>query len=403
MTFFKKTISFFLTTILILAISSCGKPIPTTTSTEENSEEALQSTTESSAVPTELSEDLYSFQFKLERVLYELPCSLEHFTEEGWVMDKDETVSDIMPEDWELGVEFSKGGNSIYLEFYNDTVNSLPYTECPVISINIDHYLVNEKVPSFVLPKDIDMNSTYEEIVEAYGEPTKVDEYSYSKNISYIAESFYHEITFQTDGSTGAIKGIDITNYPYPEDDTVFSPDEIPAADSSVNYTPPTELGDTWENGNLSLDGDLYHLPAPVSVFLENGWAFNGNTGYTKLASGDYDSNITIRKGNTILKVGISNYSSKQSPYINCYVISLKMDRSSTLKPDLLLPGNISPNSTEADVIAALGEARDSSESTSTVYAYYGQYPDTLTFNYDLDTRSIQGIDVTHQARSLDE
>ena len=37
-------------------------------------------------------------------------------------------------------------------------------------------------------------------------------------------------------------------------------------------YTAPTQLGNELGSFNVELDGDLYRLPAPLTVFLDNGW-----------------------------------------------------------------------------------------------------------------------------------
>ena len=80
---------------------------------------------------------------------------------------------------------------------------------------------------------------------------------------------------------------------------------ELEGADNSINpevpelvknYVAPEALSESLYDFTIDLEGVLYELPCPVSVFLENGFTINEKDSEMEIASGTsiYD---TITKG----------------------------------------------------------------------------------------------------------
>jgi len=85
-------------------------------------------------------------------------------------------------------------------------------------------------------------------------------------------------------------------------------------------YKAPAELGSDAFSGVVSVNGDVYKLPAPVSAFTDNGWTITAQP--DSIIAGDFDY-ITLENGTKTLDAVIINYGEYQTIPANCVVTEI--------------------------------------------------------------------------------
>ena len=82
-------------------------------------------------------------------------------------------------------------------------------------------------------------------------------------------------------------------------------------------YETPAELGDDIFSGNISIDGDLYRLPAPLSQFLDNGWVLDKEISLIKPGWSEF---LEIERNGKKLYIAVSNLATYKTSTLNCAV-----------------------------------------------------------------------------------
>ena len=103
------------------------------------------------------------------------------------------------------------------------------------------------------------------------------------------------------------------------------------------------ELGDDLSEPELKLEGTYYHMPAPLHVFIENGW----NIVYSDYdveppaeVEGRWKEYIKLEKDGKILySVEVGSPSGETIPLENSYVLGFSVDKYGDI--DIELPGGI--------------------------------------------------------------
>ncbi|MBE7016521.1 MAG: hypothetical protein E7417_06885 [Ruminococcaceae bacterium] len=138
------------------------------------------------------------------------------------------------------------------------------------------------------------------------------------------------------------------------------------AAIPNTNATVNPSLGNI-SVGSFQAGGDIYTLPVPMSAFLNNGWKLDKSRSATN-ATYSGASSCWLIKGNDVLQVDSS------APVPNTvvpitqsqvYQISVRPGEC----PSLVLPYNITMNSTKADVEAKLPGTFTKEEYSSSIYS----------------------------------
>ena len=106
---------------------------------------------------------------------------------------------------------------------------------------------------------------------------------------------------------------------------------------------------------------------------------------------------VNLRKGNVTFKANVYNPSSQETALNNCYVTSLVTSADSGTI-DILLPKNISLNSTGDDLEKAYKDVDCQKEdSTSYVYYTYGEtYEHRIEIVVDKETGKIASIEMNN-------
>ena len=327
-------------------------PAPTTT---EKETDPTTTTVPSTTAPIQVvtpSDNLYSYQVTLDGKLYQLPVDYSVLAADGWTYDEEKENVTLNPNESTYEYLY-KNGSCISVDFFNNKRNVVALDDCAINMLGVEVPYDNSALPSFSLPGGISVDSSYEDVIATYGEPTT---YYYSE----LYQSLYYGPDYDTEVSIyiyeGYIDEILVRNSTPPFDKYV----ELSNPPAEVaSYKKPVTLGTTWNTFTVNYGGDLYSIPAPVTAFLENGWEFMSDPNAELVsAQSSSESWVILRKDNQFLFSFPQNYSNVEQPIPYCFITdieSVHVDSYGTKVP-LELPGGITLQSTQADLLAVLGE-----------------------------------------------
>ena len=334
------------------------------TEIETEEEEKVTETTPATA-PSELSDDIYSFQVSVDGTVYQFPMWAKDFAALGWTYDGDDSQT-LTSNQYTVAETWVKGDLEVYTSLINLSMNEVTYKDAAVGGITFDEYDLKDTNVQIVLPKGIQFGvSTRDDIIAAYGEPT--DEYDGSMyyNMTYEYD-YYQEIDLYVYKETGTLDKIEIRNFI-----------ELEGADNSVDstvpdvvkeYQAPTELGSDLYAFNIQLEGKLYKLPCPVSVLVENGFKIVEENSQMEIGADSYGW-IELLYNNQTYRCIVDNYANYATVAENCFVTTME---SSIYGPefDLVIPGNIKVGDAETDVVEIIKNFNYEAE-TSGDFTYY--------------------------------
>ena len=348
-----------------------------------------------SAPSGELSDDWSSFEAELNGKVYYLPAHFSEFAADGWTMDDE---SETLSPNTHSTILFRKGDQIVYATMLNFTANVLTFNECHIEKLALDIFDAKRGAKLY-LPGGITVGeSNSDDVLAAYGEPSDI--YEGTSVISYTySEGTYSNARIQFDIETMEVNRVEIGNATPRE--PVAPPEvsgEIP--ESVANYVTPLALGESWDTFTVKYAGDLYALPAPVSVFADNGWKIISTD--VVVPARTHLVGFEMSKNNQTLRAQIYNYSDSAQPAENCFVFFI---RCSVNGPDLTLelPGGITMDSTYEDLVRAFGEPDESDQPGEMfIYHTYGSFNEQISISFFVETGSIGTVDVTYRPRDLD-
>lgn len=160
-----------------------------------------------------LSSDIESGQVQISGKVITLPATYKDITDLGWTLAEDFSDSDVVAaNDFEF-VYFEKDDSIISVAIYNNTDEELAYSECEVWDIYVSESYFDEPVPDVCLAAGIQIGSTYNDVLAAYGKPDYEFDYYSSISYSYILDKLSYSIT--VDYETGLVTNLSIEWYDY--------------------------------------------------------------------------------------------------------------------------------------------------------------------------------------------
>ncbi len=357
----KKIVAFLLT---------CGMCILTLGGTVFAEGEATTEATAAEAATGELSDDIYSFQLKLDGDIYQFPMSCADFIALGWTYAEDEDT-DISPYNYS-SFRFTKGDLEAYVDLCNLGLNTMPATQCSVGGMSIDSYQFGDAPETVIeFPRGLTFNvSTLDDVKAAWGEPSDTYESDLYTKLTYEYD-LYQSIEFQIDSETGVIDKFDIENLEQEEGANDAAAAEVSGepTEEVLAYEAPTELGDDIRSGIVEFAGDLYQLPAPVSVFIENGFTLKPEDSDSVVA-GDYFGWFEMIKDGKEFRGTADNLSPNATTIENCFVTKVEADSYDADLP-LALPGGISNHMSVDELMPILETLPYEVSSDTDNYTYY--------------------------------
>jgi len=340
----------------------------------------------------ELSDDLNDYTFGLCGDVYSLPTTLDVFEERGWEIKESFDMPEyVKGDDYEL-VYLTRGDDQIIVYMVNKSGDIRKTEECKVGGICVyDHDL--EDANDFRIARKITLNSTAEDIINAFGEPDQsmVTETSTFYRYGESAEN-YTTIDIYTDIVDSASKKIEIWNIVKEDSDRTKTGEEVPEYLSK--YTAPDEMGDITEP-IVEIDGKLYSIPCPVKELIDDGWKIVMSNGSVPAKN---TSNIDMEKDGKTLTLEIYNDAEYQTTEENCVVTMLMVMNIGEDFPvaDIRFANDISIETEWSEDVDAFlkdsGFTCDEFDTTIT-YSYYTSHIDTyVTIDFDVKSGKCEYI-----------
>lgn len=321
---------------------------------ETASQETAQESAEDAGAETGLSDELYDFQIQIDDKVYQFPMSYEDFVAEGWDLDDYNDESEQLSPNQYSMIYFNKGEIRCTSYAVNLGVNTITIPECLLGGISIDNFDWDTEEGRILLAGGIQRGvSTIEDIKAAYGNPTDTYEGDLYTKLTYEKDS-YCTVELMVYKESGVLEDIDIRNFVEPEGFNAGSVSEEVPADVAA-YEAPTELGDDLFSYVVEMDGALYQLPCPASVFVENGWTIDEDNTQESISAKSSGWVAFIKGGNSFDDLARNSEDYATIPE-NCWIESLSAGDYG-MKISMKLPGGIEIGTTEEDLLAVLDAA----------------------------------------------
>lgn len=359
------------------SIAGCGNKAEKTTNSEETKSVTTEETKTDGSSQT-LDDDLYSFQFLLNGEKFELPCDYKELDDKGWKIEKD-TDGVLAPNEYSMSTNMIKGKATFLARFINFGSNEVPYKECMLGGIIVSDYDVKNGT-EIELPKGITMKSSKDDIISAYGEPTKMSESGDLVFLEYELGN-YQKIHFSINQKSNEVTKLQMDNLTAKKNNSADSESSASSSEqtsSTENVSKSaTELGDNLFSKNVELEGVVYTLPASVKEFEQNGWKIQDEAG-SKVDARDTNVRVSLRKNNSVIKISVKNNTANQTEVENCDVTSITVREDD--KISLKLPKGIGIGSTKEELETAYSDLT-TKKSDSTNFDYYDYSKDGLAIN----------------------
>lgn len=369
----------------------------------EDVTEAVSEAEAGEAAAEELSDDIYSFQVKLDGELYSFPMSFADFTARGWECDESDAAMEVQPNTYGT-VTFRKGYLAIYADVLNLGINTSPASECSIGGFSLDEYQY-EKAPetTLELPGGIVYGqSSLDDITAAYGTPSDTYESDLYTKVSYEYD-FYQDVELYVSAETGFLNEVDLRNFVADDEANAAAAAEVndEPTEAVLAYEAPAELGDDPLSFIVEFAGDLYQLPAPVSSFVENGWTIKPDNSESIVSGGD-SGWVTMMKDNQEFRTLAKNVDKNATVIENCFIRDVEANVNDC-NVSLTVPSGITIGMSKDELLSVLdsleGIKYEENTETSEMFTYYNilgqkgnsQYIQILVYN---DENAVTGIDV---------
>ena len=335
--------------------------------------------------PTEvvMSDKLLDFTLEIEGKVYKLPFTYQQLVDDGWTISSSNYSDDYMirADQYEL-IPVVKNGKKIEIYSYNLSGNARAVKDCLVGGIQWEL----GKGVDVKMAKGITLNSTLEEMQEAFGAPNDWSENNNYASLTYsVNDSIYNSvrITYYLEEADKKYSYASVRNFVSTDADITETNPEAP--DYLAQYVAPTALGTDFESGIVQIQGELYHLPAPVSAFTDNGWRVTQKP--SNVRSGSVDT-IRLERDGVSTYVDIINLAEYQTIPENCAVYGFSIEAEDNVA--VQLPNGISMESTKEEVESWV---------TEKFYHYAGSYELCWTY-YNYTDREFD-LDIYMDAETL--
>ena len=412
----KKVLLCFLATMYgstLFSLSAMASETETEAVSEISSETALttdtetESTSESSNSTSELSDDIYSFQIKINSDIYSFPMSFDDLISMGWEYIDDDSA-ELAPNNYSPTERFKLGNLEAYVTMVNLGINTEPISDCTVAGISIDSFQMADVTDVAIeLPGGIQYGvSTLDDITAAYGTPSDTYEGDLYTKVSY-EKDYYQDVELYVDSETGFLNEIALENMSAEEDtgsDAAADLSDEPTPEV-LSYQAPSELGDDFTSFIVEYAGDLYQLPAPLSEFVKNGWTIDTSQSASYVAGKSYDW-VYMSKDNQNYHTIVRNYSPDAAVIENCFVTDVEGNVNSTNLPITVQKG-LTLGLTETEVVSALEGVDYELEDESETFHYYNIKSPESSLDYvqiviNTEDDSVIAINVTNTPKTLD-
>ncbi|GLC81126.1 hypothetical protein [Lacrimispora brassicae] len=344
-----------------------------------------------------LSDDLYSYQIQVNDDVYQLPMTFDQFTTFGWQYDGDASQT-MLAGSYSTSFKFKLGKMQCYAGIANFDVNTRPYSECYITSLKFETSMLKDAGDVTVtLPGGVSLGGNYDEAVTLYGTPGYEYDNETSRRTVTYSMSTRQEIKIGSVFQNREIIGdIEVENMTKPEG---FVGGEVSGDVPEIvaKYKEPSKMSEKFEDFIVNFGGNLYQLPAPVSVFMENGWNIVKDASKETIPGGSA-SWVTLMKDNQAHKMLVSNYDENATSIENGFVTHLVSDVYDKKTP-IFTARELTVGMTYEELKSALADVDyEKDESSSKMFDYIKICPVDSKINY----YSISVLKETNQVTKIE-
>ena len=300
----------------------------------------------------------YFSSFSINGKTYELPGKVQDYVNNDWVFNNDNDMDTILgygeSRTVYLHVPGAVTNNTISFGVTNYSMDAKPIKECYFTSVEfyeVDGSRKGNEI-SICDGKIVLCQTSEEEVLETLGDPYHAFDMSQSVAYTYRYESdydMYSEMSIHIDKQNDRVQIISVRNRITPEDfEQVEVTDYVPEYLSG--YEAPGTLGDDMLSGNIQIQDVVYNLPAPISVFIENGWEPYHSEDVGALT----EKTVTLKKGADFLTVTVQNNSEKAVHLENTMVTGVSLSCSSRYNLDAKMPGGLTLTMSDKEIASCL-------------------------------------------------
>jgi len=315
-----------------------------------------------------LSSDLDSLMFSLDGVIYTFPVHYSELEANGWMPhDPDNRfATDTLEQGGDDRWELMHGNQNISVTLANLSENVVSFRDSYITDVLV---LVRENVPvnynaSLILPGNIQIGSTSEEVFTAYGEDATIliSEESSTISFMYSSEIFYLNIIADT-----SLNSVFLMYYVYSQNThTNPQPTQVPL-DSKQNPEPLRTvkgLSNDLESLMFSIDDVVYTLPVHFSELEAKGWTFyEDNNAFpnvqhsqtSMLKPGMLSFWWRLTDGDRIIEVNFKNLSNEELPVNRSYITDISSSET-PIGEQIVFPGGIVVGVAYEEVLSLYGE-----------------------------------------------
>ena len=236
---------------------------------------------------------------ELEGKKYTLPMPISELLADGYYVDADlDTEIGGLTYTWcHLSKEEGSYGG-LTIDVFNGSGNTKPLSECMVSGIDVASSDLENF--SFALGNGLKPGDLPETVEQIMGTPTNQSDSDTSLTYYYGEGRRTGQITFSWWKEDGEFDGSSQLSVEYFAEEQTSTSTEVPEYLSE--YKAPTEMGEDFDSGTITLDGVIYQLSCPVSEFVKNGWTIDDDdevmadrTGIVYLTKGGVEITLYVR------------------------------------------------------------------------------------------------------------
>lgn len=164
----------------------------------------------------ELGSSWESHTVQINDTVITLPCSYEDLQAAGVTLNTEYTPENyiVNAEEYELAWFTDGMGNEVMAEMVNGGSEAVEITECFVGGISVSSYDLENGGMTVIFPGGIQIGSTKDQVLAAYGQTEDVYEGDYSHMYTWYGESYYYEsCEIDFDAATGLVSDMYMTCY----------------------------------------------------------------------------------------------------------------------------------------------------------------------------------------------
>lgn len=352
-----------------------------------------------------LSDDIYAYELLIDGDVLKVPMSFKELESLGYEFSGDATEK-LASNYYTTSQYFAKGETKLACQIANYDINELPYSDCYIAQIKLDDFDLRNSDARIEFAKGIVYGeSTMEDVIAAYGEPSETRESDSYPAVTYSTGT-YSKIKFRFDAANGNVMtDVEIENNVKPEDIEESSVDSS-TPELVLAYKTPESAVD-FEKGIIAVEGDYYQLPVPLSVILDNGWEFVDDVKADDIVSGDDFAGIfNFTKNGQTIRISVQNYSGNATELQNCFAIKVAVF-SSSAEADMVIFNDIRLDMTVAELEKALDGYSYEKDDSSSLLTYYNisafeTYSDGYSICVNNETGKVTGVEIVRWPKTKD-